>query len=168
MGMTKTNVEDRTIRAVSEERMVGDVTKISTSDTAKAGSKDSTGTVAAPNYMANPGVSDGKAKNDYIPSTEGDANRAADQIPGQAPNMPDDYAAPGGPDEESSVNSGPYGQRVNFPAAADMTSADIVKSMDTLVQQTGSKISFPVAADQISAGGCKDVKSFVPSGADWK
>lgn len=167
MGMTKANVEDRTIRPASDQRNVGDVTKIGAMDTAKAGSKGlgSGLDVDAPFIGANPGFSDGKGSNDYIPSVEGDANRAAE--PFSAPNSPDMSA--GEAMEEASVNDGPYGQRVNWPAAADMsTSGGTPKSTTTLVEKTGSVVKFPAAADTVSAGKGKDVMSFVPSGADWK
>lgn len=164
MGMTKAKVENRTIRP--EGRMVGDVTNIGPTDTAKSGAKSPDISVDSPLFMANPGVSDGKAAN-IAHSGEGDMNRAANPIPGQAANAPDDYASPGGPKEDSSVNSGPYGQRVNWPAAADGTSAGGAKSTDTLCQVTGAKVAFPAASDKVSAGGVKDAMSFAPDGKDW-
>lgn len=168
MGMTKTNVEDRTIRPASEARMVGDVTSISISDTAKSGADSPDISNEAPFIMANPGFEDGKGQNDYIPSVEGDANRAA--APFSAPNAPDESL---GSRDESSVNSGPYGERVNWPAAADGTSAGGAKSTTSFINDakgiTGAKVSFPAGSDKMSAGSSmKDVKSFVPSGADWK
>lgn len=162
--MKKSDVRDLTIKP-AETRTVGDVTSISAGDTAKAGANSPDLGVDAPNYMANPGVSDGKGQNDYIPSGEGDANRAADEIPGQAPNVPD--ASAGMPKEESSVNSGPYGKRVSWPSAADGTSAGGAGSTTTLVQKTGSVVKFPSASDTTSAGGVKDCMSFAKDGKDW-
>jgi len=165
MGMTKANVEDRTIRPAADARMVGDVTKIGPSTTEMSGADSPDLSVDAPNIMANPGVSDGKGKNDYIPSIEGDSNRASDPL--SAENSPNGYAGPVTP--ESSVNSGPYGARVNWPAAADGVSAGGAKSTTSFTDGiTGSQVSFPAASDKVSAGSSmKDVKSFVPSGKDW-
>lgn len=176
--MKKSDVRDVTIRPNQEERMVGDVTKIGPygSYAAAAGTDQTVGDAAAPKSIGSPvdGV-DGASAHDYNPSQahnpEGDGNLpapAAAQFDPRAADPTTQYPQDQTRDE-GSVNDGPYGQRVNFPPAADMsTTGGPAKSTTTLSQVTGSKVPFPPASDTTSAGGAKDVMSFVPDGKDWK
>lgn len=177
--MKKSDVVDRTIRPNQEERMVGDVTKIGTypSYAAASGTSETVGDAGVPKTIGSPvdGV-DGASATDYNPSQahspEGDVNQPAppaSQFDPRAAN-PQQQAPQDQTRDEGSVNDGPYGERVNFPATADMsTTGGPAKSTTTLSQITGSKANFPPAADTTSAGSSmKDVKSFTPQGGDWK
>jgi hypothetical protein len=151
----KTDVVDLTIRP-GQVRMVGDVGKISTGDTAKAGANaPSGGEVGAPKTMGQPsGASSAPSVTDYVPSLAG---LPAGYSKGPNPDLP--QPAEGSAPEAGSVQTSPNGQGVSWPAAADGSSAGGAKvAGDTLMQITGTKVGFPAGAN--NSAPIKDVESF--------
>lgn len=148
MSMKKSDVVDRTIR------MVGDVTSISTSDTAKSGVDSPITDVPAPPLDGVTAPTGGTGAQ-YIPSLDGlPQGKGGD---GSGLVQPDEGMAP----EADSVQTSKNGQGVSWPAGADTTSAGGAKSVGsggTLVLKTGGAVKFPESAN--NSAPVKMVESF--------
>ena len=157
MSMKKSDVKDLTIRPEAE-RMIGDVTKISTSDTAKSGTDQTTGKVQAPAEKGQPSQTDGDNVLQYVPSLQGlppgtgnvDNSAAAQPDMGKAPQ--DDTVA-----TEQNGKGVVWPDAANMAAAAGMTSG-AAKDGGTLMLKTGTKQPFPVAS--LMTAPVKTVDSF--------
>ncbi len=144
--MKTTDFKDVTIRT-PEARQVGDVISIGPSDTAKAGADSpDLGVQAIPDPFGNTSV---EPEDDVAAANSNPSLSGLPVSTGSRSGEPDDLAQPKveAPDEENSVNDGPYGARVSWPAGADGSSAGGVKTTDTLVQKTGTIVKFPATSD---------------------